>query len=112
MFDGLKNLGNVMELMKNAKQLQEKMKSMQDELGKKLVTGDAGGGLVEATVNGRLELIQLKIDRARFNPADVGTLEGLIIAAVRQGQEKAAAMTKAEMQKTAADMGLPPGMLP
>jgi nucleoid-associated protein EbfC len=122
MFDSLKNLGNIGQLMARAGEMRQKMQEMQEEMGKKLVTGDAGAGMVTATVNGRLELVKLKIDRSRLGPevegktpfsqGDVEMLEDLICAAVRSAQGKAADMMKDEMAKMAGDLGLPPGMLP
>ena len=112
MFDALKNLGNLPGLMAKAREMQEKMKSMQDELGRKQVTGDAGGGMVEATVNGRLELVRLKIDKTRVDTNDTEMLEDLVVAAVNAAQAKAAEMMRTEMQKVAEEMGLPPGMMP
>ena len=115
MFDALKNLGglgNLGPLMARAREMQEKMTAMQEELGRKTVSADAAGGMVEATVNGRLELVKLRIDKSRVDLADTEMLEDLIVAATRAAQGKAADLTKAEMQKMAADMGVPPGMLP
>jgi nucleoid-associated protein EbfC len=126
MFDALKNLGglgNLGGLMAKAAEMREKMAHMQEEMAKKTVTGDAGAGMVIATVNGRLELIKLKIDYARLAaqdaagktplaPGDFEMLEDLIAAAVRAAQAKAAEMMKEEMGKIAGEMGLPPGALP
>ncbi len=112
MFDAFKNLGNLGELMTKAREMQDQMKQMQEELGKKQVTADAGGGMVQATVNGRLELVKLKIDKTKVDPNDTEMLEDVIVAAVHGAQAKAAEMMQAEMKKAAGDMGLPPGMLP
>jgi DNA-binding YbaB/EbfC family protein len=112
MFDVLKNLGNLPGLMAKAREMQDKMKAMQDELARRHVSADAGGGMVEATVNGRLELVKLKIDKARIDPNDTEMLEDLVVAAVHAAQGKAAEMVQGEMQKMAGDLGLPPGMLP
>jgi hypothetical protein len=112
MFDAFKNLGGIGELMAKAKQMQEQMKTLQEEMGRKQVTADAGGGMVQATVNGRMELVKLKIDKARIDPSDTEMLEDVIVAAVHGAQAKAAEMMQAEMKKAAGDMGLPPGMLP
>ena len=123
MFDQLKNLGNIGQLMAKAGEMKAKMAQMQDELARKQVIGDAGAGMVTATVNGKLELIRLKIDRERLRPSDadgktplsggdVEMLEDLICAAVIAAQGKAAEMMRAEMAKMAGVMGLPPGMLP
>jgi DNA-binding YbaB/EbfC family protein len=111
MFDALKNM-NLGDLMNQAKQMQEQVQRMQAEMAKKTVTADAGAGMVQATVNGKLELVRLKIDRAKIDTSDTEMLEDVIIAAVNAAQAKAADMMKGEMSKMAGDMGLPPGMLP
>jgi hypothetical protein len=111
MFDAFKNLGNLGELMTKARQMQDQMKSMQEELGKKQVTADAGGGMVQATVNGRMELIKLHIDKSKVDVNDTELLEDLVVAAVHAAQTRAAEMMKAEMQKMTGDLGLPPGLL-
>jgi DNA-binding YbaB/EbfC family protein len=112
MFDAFKNLGNLGSLMTRAKEMQEKMKAMQEELAKKQISADSGGGMVTATVNGRLELIKLRIDKTKIDPADTDMLEDLTVAAVSAAQAKAAQMMQSEMGKLAGDLGLPPGMLP
>ena len=111
MFDDFKNLGNLGELMTKARQMQDQMKQMQEELGKKQVTADAGGGMVQATVNGRMELVKLQIDKAKVDVNDTELLEDLIVAAVHGAQARAAEMMKTEMQKMTGDLGLPPGLL-
>src|SRR5688500_2570115 len=112
MFDALKNLGNLGSLMTKAREMQDRMKSLQDELGRKTVTAEAAGGMVEATVNGRLELVKLRIDKGKIDPTDTDLLEDVIVAAVSAAQAKAAEMSKGEMSKMAGEMGLPPGVLP
>ncbi len=112
MFDALKNMGNLGELMDQAKRMQEQMKTLQDELGRKTVTADAGGGMAQATVNGRLELVKLKIDPTKIDLKDVELLEDVIIAAVHGAQTKAAEMVRDEMGKMSGQLGIPPGLLP
>jgi len=111
MFDALKNLGSLPGLMAKAKEMQEKMRAAQEELGRKQVSADAGGGMVEATVNGRLELVRIRIDKNKVNAQDLEMIEDLVVAAVNAAQSKAGEMMREEMQKTAGDLGLPPGML-
>jgi DNA-binding YbaB/EbfC family protein len=111
MFEALKNLGNLGEMMKQARALQEKMRAMQEELARKQVSADAGGGMVTAIVNGRLELVRVRIDKSKIDPNDTEMLEDLIVAAVHAAQMKAADMMKEEMNKAAAEAGLPPGLL-
>src|SRR5438105_3169635 len=112
MFDSLKNLGNLPGLLAKAREMQEKMKTMQEELARKRVTGDAGGGMVQAVCNGRLEVVKVRIDKSKIDVNDTEMLEDVIVAAINAAQAKAAQMMQAEMQKAAGDLGLPPGMLP
>ncbi len=112
MFDALKNLGNIGELMQKARQMQDQMKQIQEEMALKRITADAGGGMVQATVNGRLELVKLCIDKSKIDLADTEMLEDVIVAAVHAAQVRAADTLREEMQKKAADMGIPPGVLP
>jgi DNA-binding YbaB/EbfC family protein len=102
---------DINQLMKQAQEIQGKMKQMQDDLSRKQITADAGGGMVQATVNGRMELVKLKIDKSKIDPADTELLEDVIVAAVAAAQNRAGENMKQEMQKAAGDMGLPPGLL-
>ena len=111
MFDGLKNLGNLGYLMTKAREMQDKFKTLQEELAKKQVSADAAGGMVQATVNGRLELVKLKIDKSKIDVNDTEMLEDVIVAAVHAAQARAAEVVKGEMNKMAGEMGLPPGMM-
>ena len=112
MFDNLKNLANLPGLMAKAREMQDKMQTMQEELARKQVTADAGGGMVTAIVNGRMEVVKVRIDKTKVDVNDTEMLEDLIVGAINAAQVKAAQMMKDEMQKMTADLGIPPGMLP
>lgn len=111
MFDGLKGLGNLPGLLSKAREMQDKMKAMQEELAKRQVVAEAAGGMVQATVNGRMELVKLRIDKSRIDPNDTEMLEDVIVAAVAAAQNKAAETAKEQMQKMASEIGIPPGMM-
>lgn len=111
MFEGLKNIANLPGMIAQARQMQDKIKAMQEEVARKQVSADAGGGMVTAIVNGRMEVVRVRIDREKVDVNDVEMLEDLIVAAVHAAQVKAADIMKQEMGKMASDMGLPPGML-
>ena len=98
------NFGNI---MKQAKKMQEKIASIQAELEGKTVEATAGGGMVTVVVNGKFELLSLKIDKEVVNPADVDMLEDLIIAAVNEGIRKAQEMATAEMSKITGGFNIP-----
>ncbi len=112
MFDALKNIANLPALMAKAREMQEKMKAMQEELARKQVSADAGGGMVTAVVNGRMEVVKIRIDKSKVDVNDTEMLEDLVVAAIAAAQRKAADLIKDEMSKAAVDAGLPPGMLP
>jgi DNA-binding YbaB/EbfC family protein len=111
MFDALKNMGGLGGLMEQVRTMQEQMKKLQQELAAKQVTADAGGGMVQATVNGRMELVKLKIDKSKIDISDTEMLEDVIVAAVHGAQTRASEMVQEEMKKKAGEMGLPPGLL-
>lgn len=112
MFDVLKNLGNLPGLMARAKEMQEKMRVVQEELARKQFTADAAAGAVTAVVNGRLEVVKVRIDKQKIDPTDTELLEDLIVAAISAAQTKAASGVQEEMMKLTAGLGLPPGMIP
>ncbi len=98
---------NISDMMKQAKQVQERMASIQDQLAATTLTGTAGGGMVTATVNGRGELIGLAIEKEIVNPDDVQMLQDLIVAAVSDGSRKAAELHKSEMAKLTGGLNIP-----
>ncbi len=98
---------NISKMMQQAKELQEKMGSMQEDLGAKRVTGSSGGGMVTATVNGRGELIGLALEDSIVNPNEVQMLQDLIVAAVNDGARKAADLSKSEMSKLTGGLNIP-----
>ncbi len=112
MFDSLKNIGQLGSLMTRAKEMQEKMKSLQEDLARRQISADAGEGRVTATVNGAMQLLSLRIDKTRTDTSNTELLEALTVAAVAAAQARAAEMVKSEMAKLAGDMGLPANMLP
>jgi DNA-binding YbaB/EbfC family protein len=112
MFDQLKNLSNLPGLLAKAQQMQEKMQQVQADLARKQVSAEAAGGAVTAIVNGKLELIKVRMDKTKLDLNDTELLEDLITAAVNAAQSKAAELVRQEMAKVSADLGLPPGMIP
>jgi DNA-binding YbaB/EbfC family protein len=93
--------------MKQAKKLQERMAQLQDELVLKTVEASAGGGMVSVLVNGRHELVSLKIEKEVVNPEDLDMLQDLIIAAVNEGVRKAQEMATAEMARITGGLSIP-----
>lgn len=100
----MQNFGNI---MKQAKKMQERMAQLQDELASKTVDATAGGGMVSVTVNGKFELLSIKIEREVVNPDDVDMLQDLVVAAVNEGIRKAQEMAASEMGKITGGLQIP-----
>jgi DNA-binding YbaB/EbfC family protein len=116
MFDAMKNLSQLPQMMAKAKAAQEKMKQLQEELTDQRFTADAGAGVVEATVDGRLLLVDLKIDADRLGTGDLGgadveILQQVTTQAVNAAQAKAQEAMRRAMAKLAEDAGLPGDMM-
>jgi hypothetical protein len=93
--------------MKQAKKMQEQMGKIQEELETKTVEAQAGGGMVSVVVNGKFNVVSIKIEKEVVNPEDVEMLEDLIVAAVNEGVRKAQEMASQEMAKITGGMGIP-----
>ena len=103
----MKNLG---QMMKQAQEMQAKMAEMQNQLASAEMTGDAGGGMVQVTMNGKGEMTAVKIDPGLIRPEDAEVLEDLIVAAASDAKSKVEAYVAEEMQKLTGGLQLPPGM--
>jgi DNA-binding YbaB/EbfC family protein len=95
------NLGQIASLLKNSGKIQESMKQMQERLAAARFVGEAGGGQVQATVDGKGDLISIKIERNLVNSGDVELLEDLVTAAVRS----AISISRTGMQSEIANVG-------
>ena len=81
--------GNYANLMKQAQRMQRQMEESQKELETKEFVGTAGGGAVEAKVNGSKEILGIKLDPEIVDPEDVETLQDAIVAALNEAMKKA-----------------------
>ena len=88
-FRGMPGGMNQMQMMKQAQKLREDMMRMQEEQESKTYSAKAGGGVVEATVNGKHELVALTIDPEAVDPEDVEMLQDMVIAAVNEAMRAA-----------------------
>jgi len=103
----MKNLG---AMMKSAQQMQDKMKSLQDELTTVEVTGTSGGGMVEITLSGKHEARGVKIDPSLIVAEDGAVLEDLIAAAYNDAKSKVETVMQEKMSELTGGLQLPPGM--
>ncbi|PKN37176.1 MAG: YbaB/EbfC family nucleoid-associated protein [Deltaproteobacteria bacterium HGW-Deltaproteobacteria-2] len=98
---------NFNTIMKQAKKMQERMANLQKELEMKTVEAQAGGGMVRVVVNGKYEIVSLKIEKEVVNPEDIEMLQDLIAAAVNEGVRKAQEMSSSEMAKITGGLNIP-----
>lgn len=99
--------GNMNNMMKQVQKMQKQMEEMQGELEQREVEASAGGGAVVARVNGKKELLNIKIEESVVDPEDVEMLQDLIIAAVNEAIRNAEEMVNSEMQKITGGMNIP-----
>ena len=106
-------MNNLQQLMQMGQQLQARITKLQESLGAQKITGSSGGGMVNATVAGKGEVTEIRIDPACVDKTDVEMLEDLVVAAVAQAQAKARQTYEEEMKKAAGGLPMPiPGLLP
>ncbi len=97
-------------IMKQAQQMQERVKKLQEEAAGKTVEASSGGGMVTVVANGRQEVLSIKIDPSVVDRTDIDMLRDLVTAAVNEALRKSQDLMKEEMGKLTAGMGLPPGL--
>lgn len=101
---------DIMGLMKQAKEMQAKMQSMQEELADLEAQGVAAGGMVTVTLNGKGQMRGIHIDPSMFKEDDVEILEDLITAAHNQAKVKVEDVTAEKTAELTAGLPIPPGM--
>lgn len=94
-------------LMRQAQELQARMKEMQETASSKTVDAQSGGGMVRVVVDGSLRLRKIEIDAAIVAANDKSMLEDLILVAVNDGMARAQKMLAEEMSKLGPLGGLP-----
>ena len=105
-FGGFGGGPNMQQLMKQAQKMQQEFQRMQQELESKEFTAKAGGGAVEATVNGKREVLSLTIKPEAVDPDDVEMLEDLVVAAVNEAIRLYEAESDATVNKIAGGLNL------
>lgn len=100
-------MANMNQLMKQATQMQNKMKALQKELDLKEFEVSSGGGMVTARVNGKQELLDIKINPDCVDPSDVEMLEDLVKTAVTQALKESSDTVSSAMSKLTGGMNLP-----
>lgn len=99
-----KGFGN---MMKQAQMMQQKMAKMQEELAEREVEASSGGGMVTAVVNGKQQVLSLKIEREAVDPEDVEMLQDLVLAAINEALKQSQDLAQSEMSKITGGLNIP-----
>lgn len=98
------------QILSQAKKMQERFQKLQEEMETKVVEGQSGGGMVTCVVNGKQDVVSLKISDEIWGERDKEMLEDLVVAAINEGLGKSKDLWKEELSKITGGMQLPFGM--
>ncbi|MGQ3671909.1 YbaB/EbfC family nucleoid-associated protein [Xanthobacter sp. TB0136] len=101
---------DLMGMMKQAKELQERMQQMQAELENTEVEGSSGAGLVQVRLTAKGECRSVRIDPSLVKPEEVEILEDLLVAALADARAKSERVMQEKMQAVTGGLSLPPGL--
>jgi len=99
--------GNMNQMLKQVKKMQEQMLKAQEELANKTVEGSAGGGAVTVTANGHKKILSVVIKPEAVDPDDVEMLQDLVLTAVNDALEKADQLANQDLGKLTGGLNLP-----
>ncbi len=102
-----KGFGNI---LKQAQQMHAKIAQLQEEMAGKTVEASSGGGMVNVVINGKQEILSIRIDSEVVNREDIEMLQDLIVAAVNEAIRKSQEMMTEEMKKITGGLNIP-GMI-
>jgi DNA-binding YbaB/EbfC family protein len=103
-------MADFMGMMKKAAELQSKMQEMQAELETVEVEGNAGGGAVAVTLNGKGDLKNVRIDPSLMKPEEKEILEDLLVTAHADARRKSEGVVQDKMKALTGGLPLPPGL--
>ena len=100
-------IGNIADMMKQVQRMQGEAEKLQAELEEKEVEGSAGGGMVNVRVNGKLQVLDVRIEEVAVDPRDVSMLQDLVKAATNDALTKARDLLKDEFSKLTGGISIP-----
>lgn len=100
---------NIAKMMQQAKEMQENMQKMQEELAAVEIEGDAGGGMIQVKMGGDRSVRSVVIDPSLWEEQDRELIEDLMVAAFNNAAQKVDEAAKEKQQGLMAGMPLPPG---
>ncbi len=94
-------------MLKQAQKIQAQLAKIQEEMAQRTIEASSGGGMVNVVVNGKQEVISVKIEREVVDPDDLDMLQDLVLAAVNEGIRKSQEMVTEEMKKLTGGLSIP-----
>mgnify|MGYP003656735331 CR=1 FL=1 len=107
MLKGLGDLGKMGGMLKQAMEMKGRMEELKEQLADERIEADSGGGMVRIVMNGKMELLSIKIEPDIINAEEAEVLETLVQAAINEGTRKAQEMVKAKMSEMAGGLDIP-----
>lgn len=101
---------DIMGMMGKVKEMQAKMEKMQADIAALEIEGTSGGGLVTVRLNGKGEMLGLRVDPSLFKEEEVEILEDLIVAAHKDAKSRAETIAAEKTKELTAGLPIPPGM--
>lgn len=99
-----KGLGNI---LKQAQQIHSKITQLQEEMAQKTIEASSGGGMVSVLMNGKQQILSIRIDPEVVNREDIEMLQDLIMAAVNEAIRRSQEMVAEEMKKITGGLSIP-----
>src|SRR5258708_20345264 len=100
-------MADLSSLLQLSQQMQGRLTEIQTQLAQQTLTVSAGGGMVQATVDGRGHIRSIKIEPQAVTQGDVEMLEDLVLAAVAEAQKRAAELYQAQVRNLASALPSP-----
>ena len=100
----VKGLGNI---LKQAQEMHGKISQLQEEMANKTVEASAGGGMVNIVMNGKQQVLSIRIDPEVVSREDIDMLQDLLAAAVNEAIRKSQEMMTEEMKKITGGLNIP-----
>ncbi len=103
----MKNMMDMMNMMKKAQQVQSQMTIVQNKMENTEFTGSAANGAVQITITGKFKATKIKLDKSVVDPQDIETLEDLVLIAINDAKQKADDAMEKAFEAIKKNLGLP-----
>lgn len=100
-------MNDMRDMMRRAQEMQTRLARLQEEIGDKTVEASAGGGMVSVTVNGKMEVLSVRIEKEVASAEEVELLQDLVRGAVNEALRRARELIAGEMAKITGGLNIP-----